>query len=76
MHAADDLVPGALRPVSDSPLFVDEPAGDTELWRLLWERESIRTYLAGPNSYDAPPAVSRLQPAFRAHFQYARIRRR
>lgn len=37
-----------------------EPVGDDELWRLLWERESLRTYLAGPNSYDAPPRVSRL----------------
>jgi nucleoside transporter len=37
-----------------------EPVGDDELWRLLWERESLRTYLAGPNSYDAPPLVRHL----------------
>jgi nucleoside transporter len=37
-----------------------EPVGDDELWRLLWERESIRAYLAGPNSYDAPPFFTRL----------------
>src|SRR5262249_43712841 len=32
-----------------------EPAGDSELWRVLWEKESIETYLAAPGAYKHPP---------------------
>jgi nucleoside transporter len=33
-----------------------EPAGDTELWRLLWEGESLEEYLDDPAAYDRPAA--------------------
>src|SRR5919201_3532629 len=29
-------------------LTMAEPAGDEELWRLLWERESLEAFLANP----------------------------
>lgn len=39
-------------------LALAEPAGDSELWRLLWERESLEKYLANPAGYlQAPPPL-------------------
>src|SRR5438105_2073302 len=31
-----------------------EPAGEDELWRLLWERDSVQIYLAAPGNYVNP----------------------
>src|SRR5690242_20939790 len=31
-----------------------EPAGDSELWRLLWEQESIHVFITAPGRYNAP----------------------
>src|SRR5262249_16307097 len=36
-------------------LAMSEPVGDTELWRYLWERESLEHYLVDPEHYGTPP---------------------
>jgi nucleoside transporter len=36
-------------------LAMAKPEGDKELWRLLWERDSIEHYLANPAGYRQPP---------------------
>src|SRR5262245_8958352 len=37
-------------------LALVEPVGEDELWRLLWERDSIQVYLAAPGAYNSPRA--------------------
>src|SRR5262245_48186624 len=36
-------------------LAMAEPVGDTELWRLLWEKQSLEYYLTNPAGYRQPP---------------------
>jgi nucleoside transporter len=36
-------------------LAMAEPAGDGELWRLLWEKDSLVHYLTNPAGYRQPP---------------------
>ena len=35
-------------------LAMAEPAGDAELWRLLWEKDSLEHFLANPAGYRQP----------------------
>src|SRR5207249_5446725 len=46
-------------------LALAEPAGDVELWRLLWEKDSLEHYLANPAGYRQPP------PALPPHIERA-----
>ena len=57
-------------------LTMAEPVGDVELWRLLWEKDSLEYYLSNPTGYRRPPVVTPLPPYVQKVFNWLGIRPR